>query len=51
MSSVTNAILISLATGFGRPVRGPKPKAAAAASEKGPSGSIVKELEVLMTHL
>ena len=41
MSSVTNASRISPPAGVGRPVRGPNPNPAAAASEKGPSGTMV----------
>jgi hypothetical protein len=41
MSSVTNASRISLPAGSGRPVFGPNPNPAAAASEKGPSGWMV----------
>jgi hypothetical protein len=41
MSSVTNASRISFPAGLGRPVFGPNPNAAAAASENGPSGWMV----------
>jgi hypothetical protein len=42
MSSVTNASRISFPAGNGRAMFGPNPNPAAAASEKGPSGWMVR---------
>src|SRR5947207_4494198 len=48
MSSVTNASRIWLPAGFGRPVRGPKPKPAAAERENGASGLTLKVVMTLI---